>query len=76
MTIEDDNLKKKAGEVQEPEKAAEVIKEFENTIKNNKKDIILVAYYQRKIFKKFKDKEKFITLVNKLKIHKTTIYLK
>ena len=59
--------KKKAEEVEEPEKAAEVIKKFEN-IKTNKKGIVRVAYYQ--------DKEKFSTLVNKLKIHKTTIIFK
>ena len=40
------------------------------------KDIICIAYYQGKVFKEFKDKEKFITLVNKLKIHKTTIIFK
>ena len=41
-----------------------------------KKGIIRIAYHQGKVFKKFKDKEKFITLVNKLGIHKTTIIFK
>ena len=57
-TVENDELKKKANEADEPEKAAEVIKEFENIIKTNKKSIVRVAYYQGKVFKKFKDKEK------------------
>ena len=64
--VENDELKKKAEEVEEPEKAAEGIKECENLIKTNKKGIVRVAYYQGKVFKKFKDKERFLTLVNKL----------
>ena len=39
-----------------------------------KKGIVHVAYYQGKVFKRFKEKGKFITLVIKLKIHKTTIF--
>ena len=35
-----------------------------------------VAEVIGKVFKKFKDKEKFITIVNKLGIHKTTIIFK
>ena len=75
-TVENDDLKKKAEEVEEPEKAAEVTKGCENIIKTNKKGIVRVAYCQGKAFKKFKDKEKFSTLVNKLKIHKTNIIFK
>ena len=69
-------VKKKADEIEEPGKAAEVRKECENIIKTNKKGIVCVAYYQGKVFKKFKDKEKFSTLVNQWKIHKTTIVFK
>ena len=49
---------------------------FERKKNIRKKDIIWIAYHQGKVFKKFKDKEKFISLVNKLGIHKTTITLK
>ena len=63
-------------EVQNPEEAAEVIQDYEDIIRTKKKGIINIAYHQGKVFKKFKDKEKFITLVNKLKIHKTTIIFK
>ena len=62
--------------MEEPEKAAEVIKECENIVKINEKGIVRVAYYQRMVFKNFKDKEKFSTLVNQWKIHKTTIVFK
>ena len=36
-----------------------------------KKEIIWIAYVQGKVSIKFKDKETFITLVNKLRIQKT-----
>ena len=53
-----------------------MIQECESIIRTRKKGINQIAYYQGKVFKKFKDKEKFITLVNKLGIHKTTIIFK
>ena len=43
---------------------------------NPEKGIICIAYYQGKVFKELKDREKFITLVNQLKIHKTTVIFK
>ena len=75
-TIESDELTKKIQEVEDPEKAAEVIQECQSIVRTKKKGIIRIAYHQGKVFKKFKDKEKFITLVNKLGIHKTTIIFK
>ena len=36
----------------------------------------MVASYQGKIFKRFKEKEKFQEMVKKLKIHKSTIIFK
>ena len=74
--IETKELNKQAEEVQDPEKAAKVIQEYENIIRTKKKGIIWIAYHQGKVFKRFKDKEKFITLVNKLGVHKTTIIFK
>ena len=38
------------------EDAVKVIQEFEEIIKNKKSDIIWLAYYQAKIFQKFKEK--------------------
>ena len=74
--VETDELNKKAQEVQNSKEAAEVIQEYENIIQTKKKGIICTACCQGKVFKKFKDKEKFITLVNRLGIHKTTIIFK
>ena len=42
------------------EDAAKVIHEFEEIIKNKKSDIVWLAYYQGKIFQKFKSKERFV----------------
>ena len=52
------------------------MQECESIIRTKKKVIIRIAYHQGKVFNKFKDKEKFITLVNKQGIHKTTIIFK
>ena len=71
-----DELNKQAEEVQKPEDAADLIKQYEDIIRTQKKWIINIAFHKGKVFKKFKDKEKFITLVNKLGIHNTTIIFK
>ena len=73
---ETDKLNKQSEEVQDPEEVANITKDYEDIIWSKKKGIIQIAYHQGKVFKKFKDKEKFITLVNKLGIHKTTIIFK
>ena len=74
--VETDELNKQAEEVQDPEEAAKVIQEYENIIRTNKKGIIRIVHHQGKVFKKFNDKEKLITLVKKLGIHKTTMIFK
>ena len=62
--------------MQQPEEAAKVIKKYEDIIKTKKKGIISIACYQGKIFKRFKEKEKFIKLVSQLGIHENTIIFK
>ena len=71
--VEFDDLNKEAEETQDPEKAAKIIKRYEDIIKTKNKGIINVAYHQGQIFKRFKEKEKFAKLVSELGIHKTTI---
>ena len=75
-TLELLDLNKEAEEIQDPEKAAEIIKRYEDIIKTKKKGIINVAYHQGQVFKRFKEKEKFAKLVSELGIHKTTIIFK
>ena len=74
--LEFDDLNKEAEEVQDPEKAAKIIKWCEGIIKTKNKGIINVAYHQGQVFKRFKEKEKFAKLVSELGIHKTTIICK
>ena len=75
--LEFDDLNKEAErEVQDPGKAAKIIRQYENIIKTKRKGIIKVAYHQGQVFKKFKEKEKFAKLVSELGIHKVTIILK
>ena len=80
MAIDDivkfDDLNKEAEEVHHPEKAAKIIKRYEDIIKTKRKGIINVAYHQGQVFKRFKEKEKFAKLVSELGIHKTTMIFK
>ena len=71
-----EDLNKEAKETKDPEKAAEIIKRYEDIIKTKRKGIINVAYHQGHVFKRFKEKEKFAKLVSKLGIHKTSVILK
>ena len=74
--VETEELNKKAEEVKKPEDAAAVIKQYEGIIRTKKKGIISIAYHQGKVFKKFKDKKKFIKLVHEFKTHKTIMIFK
>ena len=71
--VEFDDLNKEAKKIQDPKKAADIIKRYEDIIKTKNKGIINVAYHQGQVFKGFKEKEKFAKLVSELGIHKTTI---
>ena len=66
----------KVQEVEDSEKTAELIQECESIIRKKKKGIIRIAYHQGMVFKKFKNKEKFKSLVEKLGIHKAALILK
>ena len=52
--------------MQDLEKAADIIKRYEDIIKTKNKEIKNVAYHQGQVFKKFKKKEKFAKLVSLL----------
>ena len=53
-----------------------VIEEFEEIIKLKKSDIIWLAYYQGQIFQKFKEKKRFVSMVLKFNVSKSTIMFK
>ena len=59
------------------EDVATVIQEFEEIIRNKKSDIVWLAYYQSKIFQKFRSKERFVNdMVLKFKVSRSTIMFK
>ena len=67
-----EDLNKEAKEIQDPEKAAKIIKRYKDIMKG----IINVVYHQGQVFKTFKQKEKFVTLLTGLGIHRTAIIFK
>ena len=69
-------MNREAEEVQDPKEAAMVIQKYEYIIKTKKKGILRIAHHQGKIFKTFKDKEKFVKLFSRLGIHKNTTIFK
>ena len=74
--VEFDDLNKEVKKIEDPEKAAEIIKQYEDIIKTKSKRIINVVYYQGQVFKRFKEKKKFVKLVSELGIPKNTIIFK
>ena len=48
----------------------------EDIIRINKKNINGMAYQQGKVFKRFKEKEKFIQMINNLNVNKSSINFK
>ena len=75
-TIETEELNERAEKVDKPEDAANIIKEFEEILCIKRKDIVNVTYHRGKVFSRFREKEKFMTLVRRFGIHKNTIVFK
>ena len=55
--VEFDDLNKEAEKIQDPEKAADIIKRYEDIIKTKNKGIINVACHQGQVFKRFNEKQ-------------------
>ena len=68
---ETEELNERAEKVDKPEDAANIIKEYEEILCTKRKGIITVAYHQGKVFSRFREKQKFMTLV-RFGIHKNT----
>ena len=64
--IESKGIKELAKNVYNPDDAAELIKKMNNIIKSKKNNILLIAYRQGEIFRKFKTNNKFISAVSAL----------
>ena len=50
--------------------------EYEEVLRVKRQGIIVVAFYQGQIFKRFEEKEKFQNMVGELKIYKIMIVFK
>ena len=50
--------------------------EYEEVLRVKRQGIIVVAFYQGQIFKRFEEKEKFQNMVGELKIYKSMIVFK
>ena len=74
--VETEELNKKADKAEKPEDVAAIIKQYEDIICTKNKNIMSIAYHQGKVFKRFKDKENFTKLVNKFKVHESTMIFK
>ena len=62
--------------VKSPNDAAELISKIERVIKSRKNSILILAYHQGVIFKRFKENSMFTSAVTSLKISKSTINFK
>ena len=74
--IETEELNEKADKAEKLEDSAPIIRQYEDIIRTKNKNIISIAHHQGKVFKRFKDEEKFVKLVNEFKIQKGTIIFK
>ena len=62
--------------VDSPDDAAELIERIERIMKSKKNNILILAYHQGIIFKKYKENNRFTSAFAKFKISKVTINFK
>ena len=62
--VEIEELNERGEKVEKPEGAADIIKQYEKIFRTKRKGIISFTFYQGKVFKRFKEKEKlFLNLL-------------
>ena len=69
---ENTEMLEKVNNVTTNEDAAKVVQEFGQIIKNRKSDIIWLNYHQGQISQKFKEKERFVSIVSQFGVSKST----
>ena len=74
--VDSEGIKDLSGSVESPNDAAKLISKIKRVMKSKKKNILVLAYHQAIIFKKFKENSKFKSAVSNLKIRKATINFK
>ena len=74
--FENEELDQQADQAKGQEKAIPVIQDYEQIIRFRKKGIFKVAFRQGKIFKRFKDLERFREIIKELGVSRSTVYFK
>ena len=74
--VEKEDLDQRLDKVRIYEKAILVVMEFEIIIRSKKKGILNVAYRQGLQFKRFKQPNKFVEMLQEIDISKLTVYFK
>ena len=74
--IESKGFEELAKNVDNPDDDAELIQKMDKIIKSKENNILMIAYQQGKIFRRFKTNSKFIIPVSAFKIRKTTVNFK
>ena len=74
--LEFDDLKKEAEEIQDTEKAAEKIRQYEDIIKTKKKGIINVAFHQGQIFKGLRKRKSLLSSLMNFEFTKPLSFFK
>ena len=68
--VDSEGIEHLSRKVYSPDDAAKLIRRIERIMKSKKNNILILAYHQRLIFKKFKENSKFTDAVTNLKIGK------
>ena len=74
--IQSKGIEELSKNVDKSDEAIELIKKIEKAIKKRKNNILMPAYHQGIIFRRFKEDIKFTNAVSKFNISKTTINFK
>ena len=74
--IERKGIEELSKNVDKPDEAIKLIKKIEKAIKKRKNNILMLAYHQGIIFRRFKADSKFTNAVSKFNISKTNINFK
>ena len=74
--VDSKDIENLSSSVRSPKDAAELISKIKRVIKSRKNSILVLAYHQGVIFKRFKENSMFTSAVTNLKISKSTINFK
>ena len=74
--VDSEGIEDLSGSVESMDDAAKLIIKIECVVKSKKNNILVLAYHQGIIFKKFKENSTFTSAVANLKISKTNINFK